>query len=202
MSAFRLGLTGSIGMGKTTTANRFREAGVPVWDADEAVHRFYALGGAALTPLFERFPSAKGPGEMIDRAALAAEIARAPEALADLEALVHPQIDNDRADFLAENPEGLVVLDIPLLFEKGLEEICDATLLVTAPEKLQRERVLARPGMTPALFAQLKARQMPDAQKRALADHILETLSLAATKAGVEALIAYLRREMGEEEDA
>lgn len=189
---FRLGLTGSIGMGKSTTARLFRDAGITVWDADAAVHRLYAQGGAAVAPLAALHPPALTEGG-IDRAALKSLIAADPLALGRIEAIVHPLVAADRAAFLAETTADLVVLDIPLLFEKGSEGEFDATLLVTAPPALQRARVLARPGMTPAQFDLIHARQMPDAEKRRRATHIVETLSLDSTRAFVHALIDFIR---------
>lgn len=192
MTALRLGLTGSIGMGKSTTAGFFADAGVPVWDADAAVHRLYAPGGAGFGPVAALCPAAAGAGG-IDRAALKAWIATDPAALARLEAVVHPLVAADRLSFLeAQASAPLVVLDIPLLFETGAEAGMDATLLVTAPPALQRARVLARPGMTEAHFAAILARQMPDRDKRARATHIIETLGLDAARASVLALIAWL----------
>jgi len=189
---FRLGLTGSIGMGKSTTAAMFAGQGVPVWDADGAVHRLYAVGGAAVGPVARRFPAAL-QGDSISRPALKAALAADPAALADLEAIVHPLVAADRAAFVAGAGNALILLDIPLLFETGAEAILDATLLVTCPPDLQRARVLARPGMTEAQFDLLLARQMPDRDKRARATHVVETLDLAATEGYVRALIAYLR---------
>ncbi len=193
MNAFRLGLTGSIGMGKSTTAGFFREAGVPVWDADAAVHRLYAPGGAAVAPVSARWPQVLGGDGGIDRALLKPVVTADPAALAWLESQVHPLVAADRAAFLAAATADLVVLDIPLLFETGGDAQMDATLLVTAPAALQRARVLARPGMTEAAFAAILARQMPDAQKRARATHIIETLSPDAARACVSALVAYIR---------
>lgn len=193
MSAFRLGLTGSIGMGKSTTAGFFRAAGVPVWDADAAVHRLYAPGGAAVAPVAARWPQVRGADGGIDRAALKPIVTADPAALAWLEAQVHPLVAADRAAFLAAAEADIVVLDIPLLFETGGEADMDATLLVTAPPELQRARVLARPGMTEETFRAILARQMPDAEKRARATHIIETLSPDAARACVLALIAYIR---------
>lgn len=189
---FRLGLTGSIGMGKSTTAALFAAEGIPVWDADQAVHRLYAAGGAAVAPLAALCPAAAGPAG-IDRATLKEWIAQDATALAQIEAVVHPLVAADREAFAAGATGDLILFDIPLLFEKGTEVLMDATLLVTAPAAVQRARVLARPGMTEAEFARLLARQMPDRDKRARADHILETLSLDAVRAGVRALIDYIR---------
>ena len=189
---FKLGLTGSIGMGKSTTAALFAAQGIPVWDADAAVHRLYSQGGAAVAAVAALYPEVLA-GAAINRSALNAVIARDPSALARIEAIVHPLVAADRAAFIAAAQADLILLDIPLLFETGSESQLDATLLVTAPAALQRARVLARPGMTEAQFNRLLARQMPDAEKRARATHIVETLDLAATTAYVSALIAHIR---------
>lgn len=192
MTPFRLGLTGSIGMGKSTTAAMFTAAAVPVWDADAAVHRLYAPGGAAVAPVGQLVPKAIG-AEGVSRETLKQAIAADPTLLAQLEAIVHPLVAADRAAFLAAAQTDIVVFDIPLLFEKGTEVEMDATLLVTAPPELQRARVLARPGMTPAQLDLILSRQMPDRDKRARATHIIETLSRPAVEAAVAALIAYIR---------
>lgn len=192
MSVFRLGLTGSIGMGKSTTSGFFAEAGLPVWNADDAVHRLYAPGGAAVEPLARLHPPAR-VGDAIDRAALKAWIAADPQALRHIETIVHPLVAADRARFLSATRADIAVLDIPLLYEIGAEGDLDAVLVVTAPPALQRARVLARPGMTEQLFDALLAKQMPDPEKRARATHIIETLSLDSVRACVTALIAYIR---------
>lgn len=192
MKPFRLGLTGSIGMGKSTTAGFFAAAGCPVWDADAAVARLYALGGAAVGPIGIWLPAALVNGA-VDRGVLKQEMARNPQALAQIEAIVHPLVTADRAGFMAVAQGDILVLDIPLLFEKNYEDEMDATLLVTAPPALQRARVLARPGMTKAMLDTILARQMPDAEKRSRATHIIETLGLEATHQGVLALIAHIR---------
>ncbi|MDR7124493.1 dephospho-CoA kinase [Pseudotabrizicola sp. 4114] len=192
MSRFQLGLTGSIGMGKSTTAALFAAEGIPVWDADAAVHRLYAPGGMAVAPVAALCPAALR-SDSIDRTALRDWIASDPTALPRLEAVVHPLVAADRDAFAARVSDGIVVFDIPLLFEKGTEAQMDATLLVTAPAALQRDRVLSRPGMTEAQFALILSRQMPDAEKRARATHIVETLSIDQTRAYVQALIAHLR---------
>jgi dephospho-CoA kinase len=189
---FRLGLTGSIGMGKSTTAALFAAAGIPVWDADAAVHRLYAKGGAAVAPLATLCPKAVSGGS-VSREMLKAEIARNPALLPAHEPRVHPLVAADRTSFLAQTSADIALLDIPLLFENGTEADLDATLLVTAPAALQRARVLARPGMTEAHFQTLLARQMPDAEKRKRATHIVETLDAASTQAYVTALIAHIR---------
>ncbi|MCE6961015.1 dephospho-CoA kinase [Cereibacter sphaeroides] len=192
MRPFRLGLTGSIGMGKSTTAGFFAEAGVPVWDADAAVHRLYARGGALVAPVAALCPAAVADGA-VDRAALRGWISGDPAALARLEAVVHPAVAEDRAAFIAAAASDIVVLDIPLLFETGHESEMDATLLVTAPPALQRARVLSRRTMTEAQFEAILARQLPDREKRARATHIIETLGLEAARAGVLALVAFIR---------
>jgi dephospho-CoA kinase len=189
---FRLGLTGSIGMGKSTTAGFFRDAGLAVWDADTAVHRLYAPGGAAVAAIGAIHPQAVHGGA-VDRAVLRVWIARDETALAQIEAVVHPLVAADRMAFLENAATDIVVLDIPLLFETGADAALDATLVVTAPAELQRRRVLARPGMTEAQFNAILARQMPDREKRARATHVIETLGLAAAREAVAALIAYIR---------
>lgn len=190
--AFVLGLTGSIGMGKSTTARLFAEAGVPVWDADAAVHRLYAPGGAAVFPVARRFPAALAGGG-IDRVRLKSQLAGQPGALAELEAIVHPLVARDRAAFLEDQAGDVVLLDVPLLFETGANALCDATLVVTAPPELQRARVLSRPGMTEESLRLIQSRQMPDTEKRARATHILETLSLDLARVYVAALLAHIR---------
>lgn len=189
---FRLGLTGSIGMGKSTTAAMFVDQGIPVWDADAAVHRLYAPGGAAVAPIARLHPQALVQGG-IDRAALKAWIAHDPTALPAIEAVVHPLVATDRTDFAARTVSDIAIFDIPLLFENHMQAAFDATLLVTAPAALQAARVLSRPGMTSDLFALILSRQMPDAQKRGLATHIVETLTLDQTRAYTAALITHIR---------
>lgn len=192
MIPFHLGLTGSIGMGKSTTAGFFRAQGVPVWDADAAVHRLYAPDGPAVAPIAVILPDVIEAGG-VSREALKRALAQDPTLLATLETIVHPLVAQDRASFLTQQTADIVVFDIPLLFEKGTEADMDATLLVTAPPALQRTRVLSRAGMTEAQFRLILSRQMPDAEKRARATHIIETLSLASVEAAVQALIAYIR---------
>jgi dephospho-CoA kinase len=189
MRPYRLGLTGSIGMGKSTTAGFFREFGVPVWDADAAVHRLYAPGGAAVGPVGALCPAAVVDGT-INRGALKDWIAQDKEALAKLEAVVHPLVAEDRAAFVAGARVPLVVLDIPLLFEVGAD--VDGVLVVAAPPEVQRARVLARPGMTEAQFEAILARQMPDAEKRARADFVIETLDMDSTRRDVRNLVELL----------
>jgi dephospho-CoA kinase len=187
---FVLGLTGSIGMGKSTVAAMFAEMGVPVFDADAEVRRMQGAGGALLPAIESAFPGTTGP-EGVDRAALGAAVFADPDALARLEAIVHPAVRTAREAFLIEHGGApLVVFDIPLLFEKGGVEEVDAVLVVSAPPEVQRERVLARPGMTAERFAQILALQLPDAQKRERADYVIETgCTLEQTRAAVAQLV-------------
>lgn len=188
--SFRLGLTGGIGMGKTTTAAMFARRGVPVWDADAAVHRLYAKGGAAVGPVAALFPSALGP-EGIDRAVLKGLLAEAPGRLAQLEAVVHPLVAADRAAFLADRAGApVVLLDIPLLFETGADAYMDGIAVVSAPPEIQRARVLARPGMDEGTLSLILSRQMSDADRRARATWIIPTDTLAKAEAAVEAILA------------
>lgn len=192
---FLLGLTGSIGMGKSTTARFFAEEGVPVWDADAAVHRLYSPGGAVVEAIAALCPGAVSEGA-VDRGALKDWIAADPTALRRIEAVVHPLVALDRARFLEQaEAEGadLVVLDVPLLFETEADTWMDATLVVTARPEVQRARVLDRPNMTETQFDSILAKQMPDAQKRARADYIIETTGLEEVRAAVLNLIARIR---------
>ena len=172
-----LGLTGSIGMGKSTTGRMFADEGALVWDADAAVHRLYARGGAAVEPLGEAFPGVVVDGA-VDRTRLAEILGRDEGGFKRLEAIVHPLVAQDRAEDLAmARAEGvrLAVLDIPLLFETGGEAFVDAVVVVTAEAEVQAARVLARPGMTRDRFEAILARQTPDAEKRRRADFLVDT---------------------------
>jgi len=189
---FKLGLTGSIGMGKSTTGAMFADLGIPIWDADQAVHRLYGQGGGAVHAMAARFPQAIENGA-VSRKILKEIITLDRGALSAIEAVVHPLVALDRLEFMAGATSDMVVLDIPLLFENDLRDSVDATLLVTAPASLQRRRVLDRAGMTEDHLATILARQMPDAMKRQRATHIVETLDFAATRAYVAALVTYLR---------
>ena len=190
---FVLGLTGSIGMGKSTVAAMFERRGVPVFDADAEVRRMQGPGGELLPAIEAEFPGTTGP-EGVDRAALGAQVFGNTAALDRLEAIVHPAVRRLREAFLIEHSGApLVVFDIPLLFEKGGAEEVDAILVVSAPAAVQRERVLAREGMTPERFAEILALQMPDAEKRMRADHVIDTgCTLAETEAAVAALAEWL----------
>lgn len=189
----RLGLTGSIGMGKSATAAMFRDAGVPVHDADAAVHALYAPGGAAVGPVGAAFPGVVKDGA-VDRALLSAVVLADPAALDRLNAIVHPLVAQSRDDFVRTVGDApLVVFDVPLLFETGGEADVDQILVVTAGPDIQRARVLARPGMTPARFEAILARQTPDAEKRARADHVIDTgQGFEAARAAVQAIVAKL----------
>ena len=189
---FKLGLTGSIGMGKTTTAALFAEAGLPVWDADAAVHRLYARGGAAVDALGALWPAAVVEGS-VQRDELKRWIARESSALEQIEAVVHPLVAQDRAAFLAETDADIVMLDIPLLFETGGEAQMDAVVVVSAPAEVQRARVLARPGMTEARLDAILARQMPDADKRARADYVVETTTVENARKAVHNILRDIR---------
>lgn len=172
-----VGLTGSIGMGKSTVTAMFAALGAATWNADDAVHRLYAKTGRAAPLVAERFPGVMVDGA-VDRDRLSKHVLDDPAALADLEAIVHPLVAEDRALALtAAAREGIdvAVLDIPLLFEKGLEKFVDATVVVSAPFDVQKERVLDRPGMTERKFRAILAKQTPDAVKRRLADFVIET---------------------------
>jgi len=188
-----LGLTGSIGMGKSATARLFAEEGAWTWNADDAVHRLYAAGGAAVGPIGDAFPGVVAEGA-VDRARLAEALGRDEGAFRRLEAIVHPLVAKGRLeDLAAAEKRGvrLAVLDIPLLFETVGEALVDAVVVVTAPEAVQRERVLARPGMTAERLNAVLARQTPDAEKRARADFVVDTgRGVEAARAEVQAIVA------------
>jgi len=191
-----LGLTGSIGMGKSTTAAMFREAGVPVYDADAQVHASYARGGACVGPVGEAFPGVVKDGA-VDREALRQAVLGKPEELKRLNSIVHPIIGSLRNDFFDDAKAAgadLVVLDIPLLFEGRGERGMDAVAVVTAPPEVQRQRVLQREGMTPTRFEAILDHQMPDAEKRARADFVIDTSrGLEPVRRQVAEIIAIMR---------
>lgn len=188
-----IGLTGSIGMGKSTVAQMFADLGVPVFDADAEVHRLQGPGGALLEQIEAAFPGSTGP-QGVDRAFLGAQVFGDDAALARLEAIVHPAVAASRGAFMIEHAsQRLVVFDIPLLFEKGGAAQVDRIVVVSAPAEVQRARVLARPGMTAEKLSQILARQVPDAEKRAQAHHVIDTgASLAETRAQVARLAGHL----------
>jgi dephospho-CoA kinase len=169
---FILGLTGCIGMGKSTTAHMFREEGIPVHDADAAVHRLYQ--GKAVYLIEQAFPQSIKDGK-VDRGLLSKEVMNNPEAMARLEAIIHPLVRQKEQAFLSAIKAPLVVLDIPLLLETGADQRCHAVLVVTASQHIQKDRVLARQGMTEEKFKALMARQTPDAEKRRKAHFLITT---------------------------
>ncbi len=198
----KVGLTGSIGMGKSTVASMFAEHGALVWCADDAVHRMYEKGGAAIAPLTELFPEAIVEGA-VDRSRFASCVLGKQEHLQKLEAVVHPLVAADREAFMtaaAHAGAKMVVLDIPLLFENGSEELFDVVVVVSAPAAVQRERVLARAGMNDEKLKAILAQQMPDAEKRKRANYVISTdRSIEKTKIAVSevysSLMARARQE-------
>lgn len=195
MTRFVLGLTGGIGMGKSTTAQMFADEGIPVWDADSTVHRLYSAGGAAVAPLSEVFPRAVVNGA-IDRSVLKAEIAADPSVLKRLEGIVHPLVAQDRMAFLAGSEADIVLLDIPLLFEGTSADLCDGVAVVSVPQAVQRARVLARGTMTEADLDRILANQMPDAEKRARATWVIDTSTLDGAREKVRAILSEIRASL------
>jgi dephospho-CoA kinase len=193
-----VGLTGSIGMGKSTVAAMFVDAGVPVFDADAAVHRLQGAGGRLVAEIEAMFPDTTGPSG-VNRTALAEAVFGNEEAIKRLERLVHPAVGEERAAFLRDNAAApLVVFDVPLLFETGGDAHVGKVVVVSAPAEMQRERVLARPGMTVERFEAIRARQTPDEVKRARADFVIPTGgTLDETRAAVHAVIACLTPPAG-----
>jgi dephospho-CoA kinase len=189
-----LGLTGSIGMGKSTVAAMFEQFGVPVFDSDAAVHRLQGEGGRLVAAIEAMFPDTTGP-KGVDRTLLGEAVLADPRALKRLEALIHPAVGEERTAFLAAHTDApIVVFDVPLLFETGGEKRVDKVVVVSAPAAIQRRRVLARPGMTEVKLDAILARQMPDAEKCARADFVIPTGgSLDETRAAVESLVSCLR---------
>ncbi|MDQ4086827.1 MAG: dephospho-CoA kinase [Pseudomonadota bacterium] len=188
-----LGLTGSIGMGKSTVAEMFAEEGVPVFDADAVVHRLQGPAGALVAEIEAHFPGTTGP-QGVNRGALAERVLGEPEALQRLEAMIHPAVAREREAFLAANTDApVVVLDIPLLFEKGGASQVDKVAVVSADPEIQRVRTLARPGMTAEKFLRILSHQMPDEEKRARADFVIPTdCSMEETRASVRRIVACL----------
>jgi dephospho-CoA kinase len=188
-----LGLTGSIGMGKSTVARMFAEAGVPVFDADAVVHDLQGPEGALVAEIEAAFPGTTGP-DGVNRTALAERVLAEPDDLRRLEALIHPAVRREQEAFLAAHADApVIVLDIPLLFENGLDAQCDKVAVVSADAEVQRLRTLARPGMTPEKFLRILSHQLPDAEKRARADFVIPTdCSFDETRASVASIISCL----------
>ncbi len=193
--SFVLGLTGSIGMGKSTTARMFADEGLPVWDADATVHRLYQPGQPAAIAVGALFPTAINPDGSVNRATLRALIQADPTVLDRLNAAVHPLVAADRAAFLRANETAdILLLDVPLLFETGLDKACNAVAVVSAPADTQRQRVLDRDQMTEAQFQTILDRQLPDSEKRKRATYIIPTTSLEAARQAVKDALADIGR--------
>lgn len=190
-----IGLTGSIGMGKSTVAAMFEDLGVPVFDADAQVRAMQGPDGELLPAIEAAFPGSTGPMG-VDRDALGAKVFSDKQALSRLEAIVHPAVAQKRAEFLSDHASApMVVFDIPLLFENGGDQGVDSVVVVSAPADIQRERVLARSGMTPEKFAHILGLQVPDEEKRARADHVIDTsTTMDETRAAVAALVDHLKQ--------
>lgn len=192
---FRLGLTGSIGTGKSTTAQMFRKAGCPVWDADEAVHRLYARNGSAVEAIGRVYPAAV-VNDSISRTALKTIISDDPSALRTLEQIVHPLVARDRELFLQNTEADIMVFDIPLLYENGTEEMMDAVVVTTIPPDVQRDRVMQRGTMTEGEFEHILRKQIPDDEKRARAEYVIVTDTVEHATTQVQNVLADIRRKM------
>lgn len=186
--SFRLGLTGSIGMGKSTTANLFAEAGCDVWDADAAVHRIYAKGGSAVEPMRALEPRAV-IDNAVSRPSLRALMGEDPTLLGRIEKIVHPLVGKDRQEFIDAAQSDILVFDIPLLFETGGNKAMDAVVCVSVPPEIQQKRVMDRGTMTLAQFEQIKAKQMPNDDKVALADYVVITDTMDHAREQVQAIV-------------
>jgi dephospho-CoA kinase len=185
-------------MGKSTTAEMFKAAGVPVWDADSTVHRLYSSDARTVEAISKICPKATTSGT-VDREDLKDWIKATPTGLKQLEQIVHPLVAQDRQEFLETNPAEIVVLDVPLLFETGLNASVDFVVVVSVPASVQRDRVLARPNMTEAQFKTILAKQTPDADKRARADFVIDTSSIDVAKAAVQEILNTIRSNQSQE---
>ncbi|MEO9822390.1 MAG: dephospho-CoA kinase [Paracoccaceae bacterium] len=192
---FKIGLTGSIGMGKSTTAALFAEEGCDVWDADAAVHRLYSINGAAVGPLGQIYPDAIVENA-VSRDVLKQIIAQDASALPNIEKIVHPLVGQDRAAFLENATSDIVVFDIPLLFETGGDKNVDATVCVSIDPDTQAQRVLARGTMSQETFENIRAKQMPNDQKCALSDFVIVTDDLEHARQQVQTVLAEIRERM------
>nr|WP_255766439.1 dephospho-CoA kinase [Nereida sp. MMG025] len=185
-------MTGSIGMGKSTTAQLFADRGVPVWDADTAVHRLYMKGGDAVDPIQRIFPQAIKDGS-VDRGRLKEAIQQNPNALAQIESIVHPLVRADRERFIKTTSSDIILLDIPLLFETGAQDTVDTVICVSVSPELQKKRVLDRGTMDEAMFDRILAKQVPDAEKRQRSDHVIETYTLEDAAQQVDTILGNIK---------
>lgn len=192
---FKLGLTGSIGMGKSTTAQMFAEEGCAVWDADAAVHRLYAKGGAAVAPIYAAFPEAVIDGE-VSRTALKAIIGKDTSALKKIEGIVHPLVGQDRVSFLSTAKADIVVMDIPLLFETGGDARVDATVCVYIDDATQEARVIERGTMTRDQFLTIRAKQLPAEEKCSRAQYVIHTDTVEHARAQVQDVVKHIRSQL------
>ena len=192
---FVIGLTGSIGMGKSTTAQMFADEGIPVWDADATVRDLYGPNGAASTVIASHYPTAMD-GASVSRSKLRELIATDPEVLDQIQSLVHPLVAASRVDFLTTTSAPIVLLDIPLLFETGADDNCDAVVVVSVSSELQKARVLARSEMSEADLKIILSRQMPDKEKRDRARWVVQTRTLDEARQSVKDILAEIKREL------
>lgn len=192
---FKLGLTGSIGMGKSTTASMFGDLGCDVWDADAAVHRLYSKGGLAVAPIQAKYPQAV-QDDAVSRTVLKTLISEDPTVLKDIEEIVHPLVSADRMQFIEKSKADITVLDIPLLFETGADAIMDAVVCVSASEDVQRDRVMSRGTMDLDTFESIKAKQMPNSEKCARSDYVVVTDTLENAKRQVNDIVADIRKKL------
>ena len=190
--SFCLGLTGSIGMGKSTTAKMFVDEGCALWDADAAVHRLYSVGGAAVEPMRAAFPDAVIDGA-VSRAALKEILSKQPEALREIEKIVHPLVAEDRAMFRQSSTADILVFDIPLLFETGGDSAMDAVACVSVSPEMQERRVMERGTMTVQQFQQIRSKQMPNEEKCARSDYVIETDTLDHARVQVQDIVRQIR---------